>query len=144
MWTSWDDSFLMNENTGIKNKRKQILQDILRLMSTRITYNRAATWQNNQNDMCIQQRLGSAWISHSLIRVFALHSVGSYTSLLHAASKDWCPVRSECLLDVHAILLVLSYRGSTVVHFKSFDNSQASQDRLRMRVASYKDLKTTW
>ena len=51
----------------------------------------ATSWQNQQNGMCTQWRLGSAWASPSLIRVFAVRMkkawVLSYP--LRAQRRHW-------------------------------------------------------
>ena len=67
----------------------------------------AAAWQNQQNDLCVQRRLWSAWAS-------AVHSVGS-----------WGPNVSSCgqgrliRLGAHVILLVLLRGGSCICSTKS-------------------------
>ena len=51
----------------------------------------AAAQQNQQNDMCTQRRLRSAWHLPSLIRVFTVRIIGNYKDpmFLHADSEDW-------------------------------------------------------
>ena len=85
----------------------------------------AASWQNQQNGMCAQQRLWSVWADvwrklGSLASHWA-HSEDSdqsgrmhEESLGHAAliRLGGCPGWSESSLDAYAILLVLSWGGS--------------------------------
>ena len=79
---------------------------------------RTASRQNQQNDMCAQRWLRSAWASPSLIRVFAVRSVGSWGSSVSSCGQrrllrlSGCPGWSESSLGAHAILLVLSWGGS--------------------------------
>ena len=50
----------------------------------------AAAWQNQQNDLCAQRRLRSAWTStHSDQSLLCAHWVAKDPWLLHADSKDW-------------------------------------------------------
>ena len=64
----------------------------------------AASWQNQQNDMCAQRRLRSAWASaQSDQSSLCAQWVAKDPSFLHADSED-----SESSLGAHATLLVLS------------------------------------
>ena len=60
----------------------------------------AASWQNQQNDLCTQQRLRSAWASaQSDQSLLFAQWVAKDPSFLHAASKDGgCPGWYESLL----------------------------------------------
>ena len=71
----------------------------------------------------------------SLIRVFAVHSLGIF-SCLHAEAKTLirlggCPGWSESSLDAHAILLVLSWGGSYLFHHLNFHLVNLSPQQLR-------------
>ena len=70
-----------------------------------------ATWQNQQNGMCAQRSLRSAWAWRN-IRSSATH-------WMHSEDSDrtgGCPGWSESLLGAHAVLLVLSWGGTSVLH----------------------------
>ena len=77
----------------------------------------ADTHQNQQNDMCAQQRLRLAWASPSLIRVFTVCSVVKGPMFLHSDGEDSdqtgrMPGWSKSSLGTQVILLVLSCGGS--------------------------------
>ena len=86
--------------------------------------------QNQQNDMCAQQRLKSAWASaqsEQSLRCPPEESLGLKPSIERTAKTlirlGECPGWSESLLGAHVILLVLSWGGSNmyphhVLYFK--------------------------
>ena len=53
-----------------------LVSDIICIM-TKPTNNKGADQQNQQNGLCAQQRLRSAWAFAEMIRVFAVRSTGS-------------------------------------------------------------------
>ena len=67
-----------------------------------------ASWQNQQNDCAPNEDSDQPGHPPSLIRVFAVRSIGSEGPKL---SSCGCPGWSESSLGAHAILLVLSCRG---------------------------------
>ena len=80
----------------------------------------AATWQNQQTDMCAQRRLRSAWASASVFAVRSMDSLGSKLSSC-GQRRLWirlggCPGWSESSLGAQAILLVLSWCGPFIVN----------------------------
>ena len=64
-----------------QHKRKAKRTALSQQMVTRLSYIRAASWQNQQNGMCAQWRLRSAEHSPSLIRDFAVHFAGRTCNL---------------------------------------------------------------
>ena len=78
----------------------------------------AATWQNQQNGMCAQRRLKSAWASaQSDQSLRCPHEENLGLSYPFSAQRrlirlGGCPGWSESLLGAHATLLVLSQGGS--------------------------------
>ena len=71
----------------------------------------ATSWQNQQNDMCAQQRLRSAWASaQSDQSLLCAQLVAKDPMFLHADSEE--TGQSESSLGAHTILLVLSWGGS--------------------------------
>ena len=86
----------------------------------------AVTWQNQQNDMCAQRRLRSAWHPPNLIGVFAVFMnkawVLSYPT--SAQRRLW----SDLSLSRRTlILLVLSCRGSNILNKLTKKVTQVSQ-----------------
>ena len=82
-------------------------------------HKRAASWQNQQNGMCAQRSLRSAWASaqsDQSLRCPHEESLGPYLPIECTAKTlirlGGCPGWSESSLGAHAILLVLSRGGS--------------------------------
>ena len=80
----------------------------------------ATSWQNQQNGMCAQRRLRSAWAStqsDQSLRCTHEESLGPKLGIQHTAKTlirlGGCPGWSESSLGAHAILLVLSWGGSS-------------------------------
>ena len=72
-----------------------------------------------QNDLCTQRRLRSAWASAQSGQSLCCpheETLGSELPIEHTVKtlirRDGCPGGSESSLGAHAILLVLSCRGS--------------------------------
>ena len=90
------------------------------------TSNWATAWQNQQNNLCAQQRLKSAWASaqsdQSLLS--AWRNLGFLvTQWAHSEDSDQTGRRliwSESSLGVHVILLVLSWCGSIYFDWISY------------------------
>ena len=73
----------------------------------------ADTRENQQNDLCAQQRLRSAWASP--IRVFAVRMKKSWVLWAHSEDwSDWAHAQADLSLGAQVILLVLSCTGSSV------------------------------
>ena len=79
----------------------------------------AVSWQNQQNGMCVKQRLRSAWASiqsDQSLRCPHEESLGPYLPIEHTAktliSLGGCPGWSESSLGAQTIWLVLSWDGS--------------------------------
>ena len=103
-----------------QNKVRYILVYRFYLHFIRAPDNSVMTWQNQQNDLCAQQRLRSSGHPQSLIRVFAVR-IKKYWVLGYQLSAQqrlirWggCPGWSESLLGTHVILLVLLCLGSFI------------------------------
>ena len=81
----------------------------------------ARAWQNQQNTVCAQRRLRSAWASaqsDQSLRCPHEGSLGPYVPIEHTAKRlirlGGCPGWSESSLGAHAILVILSYACSFV------------------------------
>ena len=76
----------------------------------------ASSWQNQQDDLCAQRWLGSAWASaQSDPSLQCAHWVAEDPMFLYADSADrqgGCPGWSESLLGAKVIWLDLSWGGS--------------------------------
>ena len=79
----------------------------------------ATSWQNQQNGMCAQQRLRSAWASARSIRVFAARMTKVWVLRYPLSAQrrllirlGGCPGWSESSLSAQAILLVLLWGSS--------------------------------
>ena len=80
----------------------------------------ASSWENQQNELCAQRRLRSAWASAQSDQssLSAWRKVGSLAihwtqvKILIRLGGCGCPGWSESSLGAHAILLVLSWAGS--------------------------------
>ena len=84
--------------------------------------NWAASWQNQQNGMCAQRRLRSAWASaqsDQSLRCAFSWLLRTQSFLVRTAKTQirlgGCPGWSESSLGAHAILLVLSWGGPFIV-----------------------------
>ena len=85
----------------------------------------AAAWQNQQNDLCAQRWLRSAWASaqsDQSLRCLHEEILGPYLSIERTVKKNQirlggCPGWSESSLGAHVILLVLSCGGSFLIVF---------------------------
>ena len=88
----------------------------------------AASWQNQQNDMCTQRRLRSAWASRK-IRVFAVSSMGSSGPKLSSCGQrrlwsDWADAQADLSLRwVHSHYTPLWKSGGYTGFALSFRNS---------------------
>ena len=83
----------------------------------------AVSWQNQQNSMCAQRRLRSAWVSaqsDQSLRCSHEECCGPYLPIERTAQTlirlGRCPGWPESPLGAHAILLVLSWGGSFLAH----------------------------
>ena len=78
----------------------------------------ATAWQNQQNGMCAQWSLRSAWASAQNLCCALNWWLRTQAFFMRTAKilirLDRCPGWSESLLGPHAILLVLSWGGSHV------------------------------
>ena len=79
----------------------------------------AASWQNQQNDLCAQQRLRSAWTSAQSDQSLCCpheEALGPQLPIERTAKTlirlDGCPGWSQSSLGAKVILLVLSWGGS--------------------------------
>ena len=84
----------------------------------------ATSWQNQQNDMCAQRRLRSAWPSAESDQSFRCphdETLGPQLPIERTAKTQirlgGCPGWSESSLGAHVILMVLSCGGSYIVHY---------------------------
>ena len=86
----------------------------------------AASWQIQQNDMCVQRRLGSAWASAQFDQSsLCAQWVAKDPSFLHADSEDSdqtgrMPRLIWVSLGAHVSLLVLSCGGSFQYDYSGF------------------------
>ena len=83
---------------------------------------RATAQQNQQNDLCSQRRLRSAWASaqsDQSLRCAFMQRVAKDPRFLHADSEDWLDWADAqadlSSLGAHVILLVLSCCGSNIL-----------------------------
>ena len=63
----------------------------------------ATSWQNQQNDLCAQRRLRSAWHKPSLIRVFAVRTMDSWGPNVSSCGQrrlwsDWADAQADLSL----------------------------------------------
>ena len=92
----------------------QLVQSKYKIKNT----NWAAAWQNQQNDLCAQRKLRSAWASaQSDQSSLCTPWVAKDPMVLHADSKDQMrmPRLSWVFAGAHVILLVLSCAGSVIL-----------------------------
>ena len=95
---------------------------ILKLIILRqLLHNWAALWQKQQNCMCAQRRLSSAWAStqsDQSLRCPLEEILDPYLSIKRTTKTlirlGGCPGWSESSLGAHGILFVLSWGGSYV------------------------------
>ena len=77
-----------------------------------------SAWENQQNGMCTQPRLRSAWASAQSDQILRWPHAWVLSYPLSAQRRlirlGGCPGWSESSLSTHAILLVLSWGGSNV------------------------------
>ena len=101
---------ILNASTGVSP---------INISGFNFSCNWAAAWQNQQNDLCIQRRLRSAWATTQSDQ--SLHcpheeSLGPYLPTEHTAKTliklGGCPGWSESSLGMQVILLGLSCCGS--------------------------------
>ena len=88
----------------------------------------AAAWQNQQNDLCAQPRLGSAWASAlSLIRVFAVRMKEVWVLFYPSSAQprlwsDWADAQSDLSLRWMHNLFCCFFRAAAHLilnHFQS-------------------------
>ena len=118
---------LVTRRNQIKRKYRINFRIFVEVLLLNKTLPWAASWQNQQNDCAPIEDSDQSGHPPSLIRVFAVRSMGSWGLELSSCGQrrliklGRCPVWSESSLGAHAILLVLSWGGTPYIVEKLYD-----------------------